>query len=136
MRALLLSLLLALPGCGTVFTIAASGDGPRRSLVYSGTRGDAWALTSGFRFFEGLRVFAALDLPLSLALDTALLPLTLVQTAVVWSAAHSPSPLPEPERPPPPPKPTGDVVEVGGRPWREPRRRPFDAAREHRPDLR
>lgn len=141
MRAALLclSLLLPLQGCATIVTVATRmGDGDvRRSpawkgvLLWSGTRADLLTLTAPFLLFGGVtRVLAAIDLPLSLLLDTALSPVTLVQSLTVWCGDRASSdPDPPAPDPPPPPRPASDPA--GGRPWRERRARPFDAPREY-----
>ncbi|MBI4585866.1 MAG: YceK/YidQ family lipoprotein [Planctomycetes bacterium] len=85
------TLLLSASGCGTVdFQYrywAPSGKPVPRCMVYSGVQGDFLFITEGGgrtdreRFLHKLFLpFAFLDLPWSLAADTALLPLTLGQT--------------------------------------------------------
>lgn len=78
-RALTTFLLLALAGCGTVMDASGarwcSDDGPSPH-VFGGVRGD-WRMLSGDAFQAPILFpLCALDLPLSLAGDLLLLPVT------------------------------------------------------------
>lgn len=93
LRAWLAGALLLLSGCGTCFSLGARiayGAGP---IVYSGVRFDTRRIipTPPDQIWLPWMVpLAIVDWPLSLALDTAALPVTLIWAAVAEDEADVP----------------------------------------------
>lgn len=70
--ACLLLACVALSGCMSIATLSDDG-------IYRGVRGDIDQMLSAQDETRGIEIFCLLDLPLSLALDTVLLPFQLVE---------------------------------------------------------
>jgi len=88
--ALLLALAILLPastGCGTIYNLGVSRGGP---TIYGGVERDIELLdTEGPDQGIGL-FFVPFDFVLSLVLDTATLPITLLCSCFGWQRARSP----------------------------------------------
>jgi len=111
--ALVATTALSLGGCGTISNFVPK-DPPNQSKsyrIYGGVRREVEILGEGNghpeNYMEVLKFFIVLDFPLSLALDTATLPIMLV--AQIFKSDEPPGPrrareLPSPTTPPEDPK--------------------------------
>ena len=86
--------ILLLVGCSTIASLVGMNHGPR---IYSGVREDVRIIDRGGIYEHKMPFFvilAVLDFPLSFALDTLLLPLT-----IPWDLLESDSPIVEGKSP-------------------------------------
>jgi uncharacterized protein YceK len=84
---------LALPGCGTFLYFVSPARGPGLKsvpfgAVYCGTAADFYYIVHGP---GGARLLCLFDIPFSLLLDTALLPLT-IPGQIAFTLTHPPDP--------------------------------------------
>lgn len=81
-KSILIILVFLLAGCGTIISRTPGPMQAEKSEIYNGVKTDLGMVQDG----ESMGVVAALDIPLSITVDTILLPLDII----TWWARYEP----------------------------------------------